>query len=212
MKLLLLISSLFISTFTIGQELPVPEGLNASLVKSESNQYIQLKWEPVEVDSLNIAYNIFKNFPPDSILYLYGKAGMVWDTVYNIPLNSNYADSYKLSICSVVNFPQIKRSKQSKSVEVIVPTKKLPLFQLSAFSHNGNKANLKWDYPEIKDLEAFVFYINDKIVKTLNPGIRSFSYQFDKSGTFALQVQAVTTSGISSNKSQKRVVKITPMN
>lgn len=198
---------MFFTSFIIGQDLPVPEGLNASVIKDKSNRYMQLSWKPVE-DSLNVAYNIFINFPPDSTLYLYGKAGLVWDTVYNIPVSSNYANNYRLSICSIVNFPEVRRSNYAKPIEVFIPTEKLPLLQLKNFSQNNNKVIFEWEYPEIKDLNAYVFYINDQVANTLEPNDRTFSYTFDNSGTFIIELQAVTITGIASNRTQARVVEI----
>lgn len=186
-------------------ELPTPNNVEAKFITENDTNYIALSWDEVKVEGKNIGYNVFINFPPNDQLYLYGKAGVVWHTEYKFPVFNAKSTSYKLSVCSIVNFPQVRRSKKAEVVELITPTTKLPLLQLSDFSNEGNTIHLEWSYPkDIQDLKGFQFIVNNSVLHIISSEERAFFYTFEKEGDYKIVLQAITQNGVQSNITQVR--------
>lgn len=198
---------LLISSYGLAQNgvLPNPTNLQAEFITENDTNYIIIKWSEVTVVNRNVGYNIFINFPPDEKLFLKGEAGVVWKESYKIPIFKNVSQTYRLAVCSIINFPKVVRSEMSEIVEITTPTTELPLLQLSSFNKSGQSVNLEWNYTNnIADLSGFELIINGEVSSKLPADQRTLSYKFEDANTYEICLQAITNSGLRSNKTQVR--------
>ncbi|UII26437.1 hypothetical protein LVD15_24595 [Fulvivirga maritima] len=207
MRVIYLIFSLIITaTLTHAQDLPVPTGLKAEVIKDEESgeRAIHLTWDKAQSQYENLGYNLLVKFPNGKSLYLYQKAGVIYDTQYDYVFYDSYAAKYEFALMSIVNFPSVKRSAQSETIEVIVPSRILPNIQVKSVEAKDHELSLAWDYEDILDVEGFRIYANDKLVSTLKGNDkRTWSKNFEESGKYLLEIEAFTTSGVTKKISEK---------
>lgn len=194
----------------MAQELPQPKGLSASFVVEGNERYILLNWEKEVSDTVTTGYNILTNFPPDEDLLILGEAGVVYTTSYKYKLTSNRAAKYRFAVMGLQNFPQLKRSRPSEVVEVLVPSTSLPNIEIEKAYYKNGAITLAWDYHAfIKDVKGYHVYLNGQLIETIEkPGQMLWTKKFEEKGKYIFQIAAVTTSGVLSRKSQKKLVKI----
>jgi hypothetical protein len=208
-KIFIFFSFLLTSTFALAQNegLPSPTNLQAEFITENDTNYIVLKWNEVSVKERNVGYNVFTNFPPEEKLFLNGQAGVVWKESYKIPVFNNTSQTFRIAVCSIVNFPKVVRSEMSEIIEITTPTTELPLLQLSNFNNSGKSIKLEWNYTDkIPDLKGFELIINGEVNATADADQRSLSYEFEENNTYEIFLQAVTNNGVRSNKTQMRKI------
>jgi len=189
------------------RDLPSPANLSAEFIRENDTSYVLLKWDKVTLEDKNVGYNIFLNFPPEEKLFLYGKAGVVWNESYRIPIFNEIGSTYSFSVCSIVNFPKVIRSEKAPVLKFTTPTTDLPLLKLSKFSKNDHTVQIEWAYPnDIIDLKGFELIVNEEVKMTTVSEKRSLSYQLEEKGNYNLSLRAITKNGIKSNQTQLRRV------
>jgi len=208
-KIIIFFSFLLTSTFTLAQNegLPSPTNLQTDFITENDTNYIVIQWNEVSVKERNVGYNVFINFPPEEKLFLNGQAGVVWKEIYKIPIFKKTSQTFRIAVCSIVNFPEVVRSEMSEIVEISTPTTELPLLQLSNFSSSGKSIKLEWNYTdEIPDLNGFELIVNGEVQSFADADQRSISYEFEEADNYEIFLQAVTNNGVRSNKTQMRRV------
>ncbi|ELR73218.1 hypothetical protein C900_05267 [Fulvivirga imtechensis AK7] len=210
MKKVLLIILMAFNYVAMAQELPPPKGLSASFVVENNERYILLNWEKDAGDTLTTGYNILTNFPPKEDLLILGKAGVVYKTSYKYKLTNNRAAKYRFAVMGLQNFPRLKRSKPSEVVEVLVPSSSLPNIEIEKAYYKDGAITLIWDYDAfIRDVKGYHVYLNGQLIETIEkPGQMLWTKNFEEKGKYIFEIAAITTSGVLSRKSQKKLVKI----
>lgn len=207
--MLLSVTCLVFTTEVLGQALRAPTDLNAQVVTKAGDRYVSLTWKSVKGKHKHVGYNVFVNFPPDTSLFLWGKAGIIWKNQYAFKITKEYAATYYFAVCSIINFPAVKRSAKTAKLKVEVSSARLPFLQLSSFKQQGDNVSLSWHYPEIKDLKSFRLWVNDTLrVSDIPSTKRAFTYQLQQQAQKSkVELEAITTSGVTSNRTQPRIVK-----
>lgn len=200
--------ALFFASKAVGQ-IPVPTGLSAEVIATDSMNYVTLTWNKKNADdSLTVGYNILSNFPPHSDLMISQKVGVVYDTTYLFPITNSRGATYRFAIMGLSNFPKVQRSDVSKVVDVLVPSTQIPHVNLKKVERENQKLVLHWDYPDtIGDLEGFKILMNNEVVSKTKANKRSLEFPINEDGSYIFQVQAYT-SNVVSKPSQKRLIKI----
>ncbi|MDH5367489.1 MAG: hypothetical protein OEW67_10910 [Cyclobacteriaceae bacterium] len=197
----------------MAQEVPVPEGLKGKYISTDSVNYINLSWDHKSTtDSLTTGYNILVNFPPEDKLLILGKAGIVFTNNYNFTIKNNYSSKYRFAIIGVQNFPNVKRSLLSDTIEVITPSIVLPNIEIKELKSRGENIILKWEYDySIADLKGFRVYVNGNIFadeNKISSNTDQLYFSYKENGEFIFQLSAVTNSGLESRLSQQKMIAI----
>lgn len=204
---------LLVNQVTLAQEVPVPKGLQAKYVESDTANYIQLTWESRDaVDELTVGYNVLVNFPPEDRLVVLGAAGLVFKNEYYFKVQSTYSTKYRFAIMGVNNFPTVRRSTMSEIVEIITPSVSLPNIEIEELRLRGEQIVLKWSYPDnIADLKGFRVYANNELFvdeEEIDRNTHRLFFAFKEKQDYVFQISAVTNSGLESRLSQKRFINI----
>lgn len=209
MKKIIIISVLSLIAVTAICQVPVPTGLKAKLMETDSMNLVLLSWNAKsENDSVTVGYNVLTNFPPHEELMLSQKTGVVYDTSYLYPINNVRGATYKFALMGLKNFPRVERSEISQVVEILVPSTEIPHVQLNKIKKETEKLIVNWSYPEgIADLSGFKIFLNDELLTEIPSDQREMKYEADGSGTYIFQVMAYTNN-IESRPSQKRLIKV----
>lgn len=209
MKKIIIISLLSLIAVPAICQIPVPTGLKAKLVETDSMNLVLLSWNAKsENDSVTVGYNVLTNFPPHEELMISQKAGVVYDTSYLYPISNARGANYRFALMRLKNFPKVERSEVSEVVEIVVPSIEIPHVQLNKVKQDDRKLIINWDYPnDIADLSGFRIFLNDKLLTEIPSDQREMTYEADGSGTYIFQVMAYTNN-IESRPSQKRLIKV----
>jgi hypothetical protein len=132
-----------------------------------------------------------------------------WDTTINefgdgmieYPITRKIGGEYRFAVEVVVGGSK----SRSEEVVVVVPSVNVPPVR----GLNVTKSDVvgfSWEYENrIPDLAGFRLFVNDKMIEdeaTLGESIREFSYTPYNSGTYRVQIVAVSTTGVQSKMSQ----------
>ncbi len=209
MKKIIIISLLSLMWVPAICQVPVPTGLKAKLVETDSMNLVLLSWNAKsENDSVTVGYNVLTNFPPHEELMLSQKTGVVYDTSYLYPINNVRGATYKFALMGLKNFPRVERSEMSQVVEILVPSIEIPHVQLNKIKKETEKLIVNWSYPEgIADLSGFKIFLNDELLMEAASSDRSVEYAVAEAGTYIFRVKAFTEN-IESKPSQKRLIKV----
>ncbi|MEP2772958.1 MAG: hypothetical protein ABJH05_12475 [Fulvivirga sp.] len=209
MKRLIIISILSLIIVPAICQVPVPTGLKAKLIQTDSMNLVQLSWsKKSNKDSVTVGYNLLTNFPPHEELMISQKAGVVYDTSYLYPISNVRGAKYRFALMGLKNFPKVERSEVSDVVEILVPSTVIPHVQLNKVKQDAGKLIVNWGYPnDIADLSGFKIFLNDELLTEIPPDKRVVEYEGGETGTYIFQVRAYTNN-IESKPSQKRLIKV----
>lgn len=210
MKRILSVFAVLLSQSAFAQDIPQPSGLKAEYVVEGSKRYIMLSWDKDPKDTLTTGYNILMNFPPSKELLILGEAGVIYENIYKYSLQNSRAETYRLAVIGLQNFPQVRRSRMSEEVEVSVPSVGLPNIEIKEIKLENGTVTLVWDYePFINDIGGYNIYMNNRLFETVEkPGQMVWSKKIQEKGSYIFEICAVSSNGVLSRKSQKRLVKI----
>ena len=202
-----------VSHFSIAQDVPIPQGLNANYIVTDTANYIFLNWAVKEsIDEETVGYNVLVNFPPEDKLFVLGEAGLIFKNQYYYEIKTTKAAKYRFAIVGINNFPKIKRSNMSEVVEIVTPSLKLPNVEIQDLKVINEQIILKWNYPyEIPDLVGFRVYANDELLVDEKEIVREdnrLNFAYKEKGNYSFQISAVTITGVQSRLSQKVTIKI----
>ena len=195
--------ALFISYFSFAQCLDVPTGIRAVYI--EDKRSVILDWD--EMDSV-AGYNLFVKYHGKEDYLLWGKAGLVSNNTYAFPVLFDQGQILAFRLCSVQNYPQVERSSYSESINVLVPSVKIPMVKLNRPIEKKESTIVTWEYDKsIADLSGFVLMINN-IPKHLSRKEREFDLKILPSGYYDIHILAQTKNGVLSPPSQRRKIEI----
>lgn len=189
---------------------PAPENLRAELIKKGQKQYVRLTWDAKKAnDTLTYGYYVFNNFPPRENMYLNGRISLIIQNTTDFEVKGLYGAEYKFAVVAQSAFPDKVRSERSKEVTIITPSKKLPLVKIKEVSRNQNKLTVKWDYRDIRDLQGFHIYLNDKIMTATPVDGNSYTLTIPEEvkKKMYVQMKAVSFSGVESQLTTPFIVK-----
>lgn len=209
MKRLIIISILSLIIVPAICQVPVPTGLKAKLIQTDSINLVQLSWsKKSNKDSVTVGYNLLTNFPPHEELMISQKAGVVYDTSYLYPISNVRGAKYRFALMGLKNFPKVERSEVSDVVEILVPSTEIPHVQLNKVKQGAGKLIVNWNYPnDIADLSGFKIFLNGELLTEIPSDKRVVEYEVGETGTYIFQVRAYTNN-IESKPSQKRLIKV----
>ena len=198
---------------SVAQEVPVPLGLKATYIPTDSVNYIHLLWNKKNnKDQVTIGYNVLIDFPPEDRLVMLGKAGLVFNNEYYFEVKNSTSAKYRFAVLGVNNFPEIKRSKMSEIIEIITPSTSLPNIKIEEVKVRGEQIVLQWNYQHnIADLKGFRVYVNNELLideDEIDAKTHRLFFAYKEKGKYAFQLTAVTETGIESRFSQKRILNI----
>lgn len=183
------------------QSLPTPKNLKAELVGEEKDRYIQLTWDQKQVgDTLTESYYVFRNFPPDNRLLLDGYINRLNTATCRMEIKKPYAAVYRYAVKAVSYYPYEHESVLSDTVEVMVPSIKLPLPAQTAASISDGVLKVSWEYDDILDLKGFILAVGKESFE-VQSDYRSFEMDID-ADALMVTIQAVSQSGVVSDVSK----------
>jgi hypothetical protein len=155
---------------------PEVRDLRAMLVKAEGKVYVNLVWKGKEAgDTLTDGYNLYNDeLIPDSLLHI-SALPLIKDNHCLYPINTQGGRNYRFKVAGVS-----KHGKTGDAAEVCLKIGTLKMPRVTTVTCDiVNRGNLlvKWEYPEIADLDGFRILINDKEVagpKTIDGKMRSY--------------------------------------
>ena len=189
---------------------PKPSGISGEYKKG----YALLSWNRPKSDDITVGFQVYRTIVGDKKeLVWVSNLGTIDTNAVHIKLGSSYGGVYKFAIKGVSK--ESFRSEYSDTVEVFVPSKRIPFIQFLPFdanTKNKNKVTLTWKYPDyINDLAGFRIYKDGVLVadeSKIDASKREWLIENLAIKKFGFEIQAVTTSGVLSKKSQLRYITI----
>ncbi|UII20013.1 hypothetical protein [Fulvivirga ligni] len=211
MKVRSLIILICITTSAFAQDLPVPEGLKGQVISEDGQNYVELTWEKINFGSERVGFNILVQFPESKNILLYQKAGIIYGNSYKYPVSNSYAANYKFAVMTIKNFPTVIRSEKSEVIDVMVPSVRLPNIRIDEAVADGEQVILKWNYEgkDIPDVYGYNIYLNGALLNTVRGASNGqWEQSFADQAKLVFEISAVSVTGIESQRSQKKLVKI----
>ncbi|MBS2213781.1 fibronectin type III domain-containing protein [Carboxylicivirga mesophila] len=192
---------------------PIVEDVKSLTASSriENNQvHVQLNWTADE-DFIN-QINGFLVYCDRSggVLAKEANIAPLKATSYNYLVEGGTGRKYKFNVKyqDTDNSP----SDYTDTITVVIPSKKLPFVTIWPFSVEENDLSFEWRFPnDIADLKGFRVFLNNELVRNENDidaAQRSWLIEDLEAGDYELEIQAVSESGVTSKRSQKRIIAI----
>ena len=90
---------------------------------------------------------------------------IIRDTRYSYPIKYPYGANYRFALVAKADYTVGTTSDQTDIVEVMVPSKSLPMVSSLQATKREGTINLSWDYRyEIPDLAGFRIYSKKKVL------------------------------------------------
>jgi len=185
-----------------------PENLKGEIISKDGKQFIHLTWGDEPHDDIEeLEYIIFTNGFGETMAYL-GSIDIRRNS-YNHPAPNRFGQLYKFQVQARYEKEYaVESSPISDTLEIYVPTKKLPdLYNLFG-SRENNDVTLSWKYSDrIDDLAGFRLYDNSKMIvseKEIPAASRSYTIKLNIPGKYKFQMQAISKYGVETELSQSR--------
>lgn len=192
----------FLPLNSFSQIVGIPGKLLAEFDKEERD--IELSWNPA--DSTVAGYNLFVKTGSQDEFYLWGKAGLIYQTKYDYKILSQAGAHYEFKVCAVQNFPKVIRSEFSNMVAVDVPSQYLPMVNLNNPRVKKNTATISWIYSNTaNDIQGFILYLDEEELKVKKEE-RNYVVNNLSAGKHIVQIVAYTQSGVRSDMSTKKFI------
>lgn len=176
----------------LGQEVPIPKGLVASIEEQAGFRYIKLSWQKKSIDdTLTNSYYVYNNFPPDRKLYLNGRINRTNDHQISVKAKYPYGAEYRFAVQAVSSHLYDLESPLSDTVTIFIPSLKLPPIHLIEAKFINRQIYIKIDYPIIHDLKRFELFINDRLF-TLASEKREWSIFLEEPKDVLIRLKAAT--------------------
>ena len=188
---------------------PAPTGLRGEFEKDGSRQFVRLTWNAKSPDDqLTAGYQLHSNFPPDERLILEGNISLITGNSYRYEIFSAKSAVYLFAVSAVS--ARKAESGLSNVARIVTPSQKIPNTNIWPFSVSGNRITLNWEYDAPPDLAGFRIFQDDVQVageNQLGPSARQWvSPPLAFGAAYRFELQAVTSSGVTSKKSIARTV------
>lgn len=172
-----------------------PENLKAEIVTKDNKQFIHLTWgdEPHD-DIAELEYLIYATAFSD-VLAQQGSIDIRKNSYYH-PAPSLFGRNYKFQVeAKYKKEYSYERSPISDTIEIYIPTRKLPaLYNLNG-SRENNDITLSWKYSDrVDDLAGFRLYDNGEMIvseKEIPAASRSYTITLKIPGKYKFQMQAI---------------------
>ena len=189
-----------------------PENLKGEIIEKDGKQYIHLSWgeEPHE-DIPELEYIIFTNGFGTEMAYL-GSIDIRKNS-YDHSAPNRFGQLYKFQVQAEYEKDySFEQSPRSDTLEIYVPTRKLPELYTVSSTRNEDKVTLSWKYSDrIDDLAGFRIYDNEKLIaseKEVPRELREWTSEALDPGKHVFKVEAVTRYDVSSGLSRPRTYTI----
>jgi hypothetical protein len=188
---------------------PTPTGLRGEYEKEGSRQFIQLDWDAKSPDDhVTAGYRLYSNFPPSEQLILEGNIPLITGNSYRYEVFGTKSEAYQFAVSAVSD--RKAESERSNVVQVFTLTHKLPNTNIWPFKVSGNRITLQWEYDAPPDLAGFRIFQDGKQVADegqLKASTRQWvSPPLAFNTTYIFELQAVSTSRVTSKKSVPRTI------
>jgi hypothetical protein len=188
---------------------PPPTGLQGEFEKEGNRQFIRLTWNGKALgDTLTAGYRLYSNFPPDERLLLEGNIPVITGASYRYEIFSPGSAEYRFAVSAVSS--RKAESGLSNVARVVTPSQKIPNTNIWPFSVEGNRITLNWEYDAPPDLAGFRIFQDGVQVadeRQLGPPERQWvSPPLAFNTAYRFELQAVTTSGVTSKMSIARTI------
>ena len=194
----------FLPLTSFSQILNSPTGLVVEFDNEE--RIVRLTWD--YADSTVAGYNLFVKTGSQDKYYLWGKAGLIYQTKYDYKILSQIGQHYEFKVCAVQNFPDVIRSEFSNIVAVDVPSQHLSMVNINNPRVKKNTATISWTYSTTAaDFQGFILYLDEEELKVKKEE-REYVINDISSGKHIVQIVAYTESGLRSRMSNKKFIQI----
>ncbi len=189
-----------------------PENLKGEIIEKNGKQVIHLTWGDEPHDDIEeLEYIIFTNGFGTEMAYL-GSIDIRRNS-YDHSAPNRFGQLYKFQVqAEYEKGYTFEQSPRSDTLEVYVPTKKLPELYTISSTKNENKVTLSWKYSDrIDDLAGFKIYDNENLIaseKEVPKEAREWTSEALAPGKHVFKVEAVTQYDVSSGPSRPRTYTI----
>ncbi len=171
---------------------------------------IKITWdEPNDNANKVVQYNLYTSSPNENALLREGSLEIT-TTNHNYEIYRSKSAVYKFAV-SASNAAH-QESGLSDTLTITVPSESLPFVNIWPISKEENNITLNWKYPEdIADLAGFRLYQNGELIlnqETLTSELRTWKVEELATGTYAYELEAISLSGVTSDKSKPRTFEI----
>ena len=186
------------------QQVFTPNNLIA--VFDDEKRVIHLSWDPSQ--SKVAGYNLFVNHGNGDSFYLWGKAGLIYETSFDYPVFSKDGATFEFKVCSVQNFPEVIRSDYSNIIRVEIPSSFLPMVKLNKPVVKKKIATISWGFSsKAADLDGFIIYLDKDEIKVPKE-VRNYAFNELTSGNHTVFILAISKTGLKGAPSSKKFITI----
>ena len=184
-----------------------PQNLKAEIKKEGAILKITLRWDKPNTNADHVSeYYVYTSRPDNEKIVKDMTLGKITLEEVEYTIYKNASSIYHFAV-SAVN-ANYEESPLSNKVNVVVPSKSLSFVNIWPVAQNNNKITLNWEYTnDFQDLAGFRLYENGAIVQTetaLNKDARQWVSVTLDPGTYEYEIEAITTSGVTSKRSKPR--------
>lgn len=185
-------------------------GMPLNFQGSIEQNAIKLTWnEPTENAQSVVMYNLYTSGPNEDRLVREGSL-QITAREHTYDIYRSKSAVYKFAV-SASNSSH-EESLMSDTLTIIFPSKSLPFVNIWPVSKQDNKVTLNWKYPDdIADLAGFRLYQNGELVfnqQILTSELRTWEIEELSAGTYTYELEAISLSGVTSEKSKPRTFEI----
>ncbi|KAA3600092.1 MAG: hypothetical protein DWQ06_09850 [Calditrichaeota bacterium] len=184
---------------------PTPTGLQGKWINKNGKNFIDLNWNTKSPsDKVTNGYSIYSSRPSSEEILKDASIPLIKINSYLYEVKNLKSAVWKFRI--VGESKNGLESELSETIEVLVPTQKMPNISIWPFKVDSNRVTLNWDYKEIQDLKGFQIYQNDKLVADSNTlGKESRVWVSDSlryGEIYNFQIEAISQFDVKSKKSK----------
>jgi len=171
---------------------------------------IKLNWDqPNENANKVVKYNLYTSSPNENSLLREGSLEII-TTNHNYQIYRSKSAVYKFAVSA--SNAEHQESVLSDTLSITVPSESLPFVNIWPVSKEGASVTLNWKYPEdISDLAGFRLYQNGEIIldqAQINSEQRTLVVSDLEPGQYSFELEAISVSGVTSDKSKPRTFEI----
>lgn len=190
---------------------PTPTGLQGKWVSKNGKNYIDLSWNPKSPsDKVTKGYSIYSNRPSSDEILKDASIPLIKVNSYLYEVKNVNSALWKFRI--VGESANGLESELSDTLEVLVPTQRMPNISIWPFKVDSNRVTLNWNYKELPDLKGFQIYQNEILIansEKLGKESRFWiSDTLEYGKTYNFQLEAISQFDIKSKKSKTVKLKI----
>jgi len=145
------------------REPPTPQNLKVKSVQEEKKISVKLSWDPpLDGDTITSYYKLYVQEPETKRFKIINEKQPIRKNYCTYSIEHGNASAYKFYI-SAINRINVE-SASSDTVSIQVPSLELPSPIIRNVFQDGDKAVIKWEYDDIKDLKGFRLYQGKNLI------------------------------------------------